>query len=43
MRVVEVSVEVRVAYFQDVALTAEYVPDTLDPQGRASLSLSESD
>jgi hypothetical protein len=43
MRVIEVSVEVRVKHFQDVELTAEYVPDTLDPQGRASLALSESD
>jgi hypothetical protein len=43
MRVIEVSVEVNVGHFQDVELTAEYVPDTLDPQARASLSLSESD
>ncbi|MFT3721031.1 hypothetical protein [Pseudorhodoferax sp.] len=43
MRVVEVKVEVNVGYFQDVKLTAEYVPDTLDARGRASLALSESD
>jgi hypothetical protein len=43
MRVIEVSVEVSVKHFQDVELTAEYVLDTLDPQGRASLSLSERD
>jgi hypothetical protein len=42
-RVIEVSVEVRVKYFQGITLDADYVPDTLDPQGRASLSLSESD
>ena len=38
---VEVSVEVRVKYFGDVELTAEYVPDVTDPRGRAYLALSE--
>jgi hypothetical protein len=40
---VKVSVEVRVRYFQDVELTAEYVTDASDPRGRASLALSEKD
>ncbi|QOF78333.1 T6SS effector BTH_I2691 family protein [Variovorax sp. 38R] len=41
--VAEVSVEVAVALFQDIELTAEYVPDTSDPHGRASLVLNEED
>jgi hypothetical protein len=41
--VVEVSVEVRVKYFSDVELTAEYVADLSDPRGRASLVLNEKD
>lgn len=42
-RVIEVSVEVRVKFFNDVELTATYVPDVLDPAGRADLALSERD
>ena len=38
MLVVKVSIEVRVRYFQDVELTAEYVTDVSDPRGRASLA-----
>ena len=41
--VAEISVEVRVRYFQDVELTVEYVTDVSDPRGRASLALSEKD
>lgn len=41
--VMEVSAEVRVKYFKDVVLMAEYVPVKSDPRGRASLSLSEKD
>ncbi|MDQ0611038.1 hypothetical protein QFZ83_005209 [Variovorax sp. W1I1] len=41
--VAEVSVQVAVAYFQDIELTANYVPDISDPHGRASLVLNESD
>lgn len=41
--VVEVSVEVRVKYFTDVELAAEYVADLSDPRGRASLALNEKD
>lgn len=41
--IIEVSAEVKVEYFKDVLLTAEYVTDLSDPRGRASLSLSESD
>jgi hypothetical protein len=40
---VEVSVEVRVKYFQDVELTVDYVADLADPHGRASLALGERD
>jgi hypothetical protein len=38
---VKVSVEIQGRYFQDVALTAEYVTDVSDHRGRASLALSE--
>jgi hypothetical protein len=41
--VIEVSVEVWTPNFKDVELTAEYVPDVMDPAGRARLALSESD
>lgn len=43
MLIAEVSVEVLVAQFQDLELTAEYVPDVSDPHGRASLVLNEED
>ena len=41
MLVMEVSAEVRVTYFRDVVLTADYILEMSDPRGRASLSLSE--